>query len=428
MLIICSNSFSQKKELRQITKLVNENFYEEALSSLDEIKNLVEVSDDERLKATYFYNRAVSERETGEFSNSINSYKSLINIDDSKYSTTIKLEIENLKLLIENAIVNSAVNDNKENKYDSSMKKLFLAYQFNGNEEYLYYAAGSAVNSKNYDNAIKYYLELKDNGYTGIIDEYYVTNNETGIEEKVDSKTEFEILKNDKQYSNARIGQTESRYPEIIKNIALLYVVQKKIDLAINAIDEARKIQPDDVNLILNEADIYLNLTQNAESNESKVKYELKFKELMELAVSKDPENGVLYFNLGFVSLENNDFEAAAKYFYTSIEKKPDHIDSYLGLIQIRLDEQDSINEEISNLVMSRKKSDLDRLDQLEEEKLDLYRECALLSENILEYDSQNRSALKYLSQFYYFLDRLDDRKVNEAKCMEIYGSKCSEI
>ena len=52
MFIFCSNSFSQKKELRQITKLVNENFYEEALSSLDEIKNLVEVSDDQKLKAT----------------------------------------------------------------------------------------------------------------------------------------------------------------------------------------------------------------------------------------------------------------------------------------------------------------------------------------------------------------------------------------
>ena len=94
-----------------------------------------------KLKATYFYNRAISERETGEFLNSINSYKSLINIDDSKYSTTIKLEIENLKILIENAIVNSAVNDNKENKYDSSMKKLYMAYEFNGNDEYLYYAA-----------------------------------------------------------------------------------------------------------------------------------------------------------------------------------------------------------------------------------------------------------------------------------------------
>ena len=427
ILMICYNSFSQKKELRQITKLVNENFYEEALSSLNEIKNLVEVSDDERLKATYFYNRAISERETGEFLNSINSYKSLINIDDSKYSTTIKLEIENLKILIENAIVNSAVNDNKENKYDSSMKKLYMAYEFNGNDEYLYYAAGSAVNSKNYDNAIKYYLELKDNGYTGIVDEYFVTNNESGVEEKV-TETEYNLFKDSKEYSNPRIGETESRYPEIIKNIALLYVVQKKIDLAISAIDEARKIQPDDVNLILNEADIYLNLTQNTEDDDSRARYELRFKELMELAVSKDPENGVLYFNLGFISLQNNDTESASKYFYTSIEKKPDHIDSYLGLIQIRLDEQDVINEKISDLVMSNKRSDNELREKLENQKLNLYKECASLCENILQYDPENRSALKYLSQFYYFLDRLDDRKINETNCMAIYGSKCSEI
>ena len=427
ILMICYNSFSQKKELRQITKLVNENFYEEALSSLNEIKNLVEVSDDERLKATYFYNRAISERETGEFLNSINSYKSLINIDDSKYSTTIKLEIENLKILIENAIVNSAVNDNKENKYDSSMKKLYMAYEFNGNDEYLYYAAGSAVNSKNYDNAIKYYLELKENGYTGIVDEYFVTNNESGVEEKV-TETEYNLFKDSKEYSNPRIGETESRYPEIIKNIALLYVVQKKIDLAISAIDEARKIQPDDVNLILNEADIYLNLTQNTEDDDSRARYELRFKELMELAVSKDPENGVLYFNLGFISLQNNDTESASKYFYTSIEKKPDHIDSYLGLIQIRLDEQDVINEKISDLVMSNKRSDNELREKLENQKLNLYKECASLCENILQYDPENRSALKYLSQFYYFLDRLDDRKINETNCMAIYGSKCSEI
>ena len=120
---------------------------------------------------------------------------------------------------------------------------------------------GSAVNSKNYDNAIKYYLELKENGYTGIVDEYFVTNNESGVEEKV-TETEYNLFKDSKEYSNPRIGKTESRYPEIIKNIALLCVVQKKIDLAISAIDEARKAQPDDVNLILNEADIYLNLAQ----------------------------------------------------------------------------------------------------------------------------------------------------------------------
>ena len=102
--------------------------------------------------------------------------------------------------------------------------------------------------------------------------------------------------------------------------------------------------------------------------------------------------------------------------------KKPDHIDSYLGLIQIRLDEQDVINEKISDLVMSNKRSDNELREKLENQKLNLYKECASLCENILQYDPENRSALKYLSQFYYFLDRLDDRKINETNCMAIYG------
>ena len=429
MLIICSNSFSQKKELRQITKLVNENFYEEALSSLDEIKNLVEVSDDERLKATYFYNRAVSERETGEFSNSINSYKSLINIDDSKYSTTIKLEIENLKLLIENAIRNSAVEDNKNQNFVSSMKKLYLAYEFNGNEDYLYYSASAAVNSKmseNYDNAIEYYLILKNNGYTGIIDEYFVTNNESGLEEKV-TETEYNLFKDSKEYSNPRIGQTESRYPEIIKNIALLYAVQNKIDLAIEAIDEARKAQPDDVNLILTEGDIYLNLMNSTQDEEMKNNYQLKFKELMELAVSKDPENGLLYFNLGFALLENNEYDSAVEYFYKSIKFKPDNINSYRGILQIRTEESNKLNDRISDL-LNAKKIDDKLIDDLKAQKTEIYNECVILAEKILEYDPENDSALKYLSQFYYLLDRLDDRKVIEAKCMEIYGTKCTQL
>ena len=95
------------------------------------------------------------------------------------------------------------------------------------NKDYLYYAAGSAVNSKEYDKALDYYVELKENNYTGVIDEYYITNNETGEEEKV-SETEFDLLKSSKDYSNPRVGQTESRYPEIVKNIALIYVQQGK--------------------------------------------------------------------------------------------------------------------------------------------------------------------------------------------------------
>ena len=53
MLIICSNSFSQKKELRQINKLISESFFTEAESSLEAISALVEVSDD-KIKAQYY--------------------------------------------------------------------------------------------------------------------------------------------------------------------------------------------------------------------------------------------------------------------------------------------------------------------------------------------------------------------------------------
>jgi hypothetical protein len=41
MLMICSNSFTQKKELRQINKLISESFFNEAQTSLEAISSLV---------------------------------------------------------------------------------------------------------------------------------------------------------------------------------------------------------------------------------------------------------------------------------------------------------------------------------------------------------------------------------------------------
>ena len=94
----------------------------------------------------------------------------------------------------------------------------------------------------------------------------------------------------------------------------------------------------------------------------------------------------------------------------------------------MELDKQDAINEEISTLVMSRKKSDMDRLDELEEEKLEIYRNCSKLCETVLTYDKNSRVALKYLAQFYYFLDMDDKRKATESICMEVYGAKCTQL
>ena len=420
MLMICSNSFTQKKELRQINKLISESFFNEAESSLEAISSLVEVSDD-KIKAQYYFYLAKVSNELEKFNDAITAYENLKSINDSAYSTIIKTEFDFLYSQIETSIINSAVEDNRNSNYSVASDKLIMAYRMNEekNKDYLYYAAGSAVNSKEYDKALDYYVELKENNYTGVIDEYYITNNETGQEEKV-SETEFDLLKNSKDYSNPRIGQTESRYPEIVKNIALIYVQQGKNDVAIEAIQEARSIQPDDTSLILNEADLYIRISNNSDDESERDLYRKKFKELMELAITKDPENGILYYNLGVISSEQGENDSALEYYKKAIEFKADYVDAYLNLVAVILDGEQSIVDEMNNLGTSKK--DNIRYDELKVERENLYKECIPFLEKLIEVSPTNIDALNTLKNIYGVLGENEKFKDISAKINEIQG------
>ena len=249
--------------------------------------------------------------------------------------------IKNLSIIISNGIVNGAVNDNKEGNFLDAAEKLIMAYNMDTEQyvDYLYFAAGSAVNGKDYEKSLKYYLELKNKGYTGIVDEFFVTNNETGQEEKV-SQTEYDLLKSSKEYSNPRIGQTESRFPEIVKNIALIYVQQGQNELAEEAIKEARAIQPDDVSLLLNEADLYIRISNNSDNDDERLFYRNKFKSLMEMAIEMDPTNGILYYNLGVIYAEQGELELSKEKYQKAIELIPDYVDAYLNLVSIILEDE----------------------------------------------------------------------------------------
>ena len=420
MLMICSNSFTQKKELRQINKLISESFFNEAESSLEAISSLVEVSDD-KIKAQYYFYLAKVSNELEKFNDAITAYENLKSINDSAYSTIIKTEFDFLYSQIETSIINSAVEDNRNSNYSVASDKLIMAYRMNEekNKDYLYYAAGSAVNSKEYDKALDYYVELKENNYTGVIDEYYITNNETGEEEKV-SETEFDLLKSSKDYSNPRVGQTESRYPEIVKNIALIYVQQGKNDVAIEAIQEARSIQPDDTSLILNEADLYIRISNNSDDESERDLYRKKFKELMELAITKDPENGILYYNLGVISSEQGQNDSALEYYKKAIEFKPDYVDAYLNLVAVILDGEQSIVDEMNNLGTSKK--DNIRYDELKVERENLYKECIPFLEKLIEVSPTNIDALNTLKNIYGVLGENEKFKDISAKINEIQG------
>ena len=419
LIALCFNVHAQKKELRKIDKLVLESFWEEAKDELKTSKSLILSSEDKYKAQFYFYDAKVS-NELKDFKNAINSLNNLNKLNpNSNLPTKLELEYSNLGIVISNSVVNSAVTDNQNSNFLDAAEKLIMAYEMDmdKNIDYLYFAAGSAVNGKDYDLSLEYYVKLKNMGYTGIVDEYFVTNNETGVEEKV-SQTEYDLLKSSKDYSNPRIGQTESRFPEIVKNIALIYVQQGKNDLAEAAIKEAREIQPDDVSLLLNEADLYIRISNNSDNDEDRLLYRNKFKTLMEKAIELDPDNGILYYNLGVIYAEQGELALAKEKYSQAIKLIPDYVDAYLNLVSVILEDEVSIVDEMNSLGTSKK--DNLRYDELKVKREDLYRECVPLLEELLNVSPTNIDALNTLKNIYGVLGNNEAFMKIKAKIEEL--------
>ena len=194
---------------------------------------------------------------------------------------------------LENAIITSAIGDQENENFISSAKKLYGAYKINpeNNQLYLYYAASSSVSAKDYDQALAYYQILIDINYEGIETKYYITEVASGNEIEVGSESEFNLLKRTNDYSDPREEETESKYPEIVKNVALIYNTLGQKDKALDAIKTAREANPDDVGLIITTANIYFELGDKE-----------AFRSSMSEAIEKDPSNPVLYLSLIHIS------------------------------------------------------------------------------------------------------------------------------
>ena len=181
-------SFAQKKELRKAAKLLDQSFYVEALNALSQIESLIDGTD-QKYQAQYYYLNGWALKEDSKTYESVASLKKAIEID-KKIKLNKYVELSNYKIEeVEVELVNSAVADNKNDDFKSASKKLYEAYLIYPEKEkninYLYFAASSAVNGKDYETSLEYYLALKNIDYTGIVSEFFVTLVETGIEEKV---------------------------------------------------------------------------------------------------------------------------------------------------------------------------------------------------------------------------------------------------
>ena len=375
--------FAQKKELKTAQKQFKASKVEEAKATLETNKALLEGTTDAKIKTQYHFLLGQIARLDKDFQSAYDNLKM------AQGNSSIKAALATEMQQLTSDIVNAAIEQSEAKEFIPSSNNLFLAYQMDpeANIDYLYYSATNAVNGSDYPLALERYILLRDINYTGVVTKYYVTEVATGQETEV-SATEYGIYQKSKSYTNAREEDSESKYPEIVKNIALIYNQLGQKDNAIKAVQDARKANPGDVGLILTEANIYIELGERE-----------RYQELIIEALEQDPNNAVLYFNLGVVNSETGDKVKSREFYEKAIELDPEMENAYLNLVALILEDESSIVEQMNSLGNSR--ADNAKYDELKAKREELYLECVPVLKSLIALDDSNLEAVKTLRNIY---------------------------
>lgn len=387
--LISYTAVAQKKELKAAQKLVDASLYQKALVALDEMQPLIKNAE-AKYSSHYYYLLGISKQKNKAFDEAIAAFDKANSIEESanlkKYSSLIQGNVSSLT----NDLINEAVDLNSSEEYVAASKLLYTAYELDpqNNKDYLYYAASSAVNGGDYDTSLSYYLRLKDLNYEGRKTTYYATEVSSGEESEVPDAATFAIYKKSKEFTNLREELSDSKLPEIVKNIALIYVQKGDNEAAMQAVKDARSMSPKDVGLILTEADLY-----------NKIGDEARFASLMEEAIAQDPNNAVLYYNLGVVNGNKGNREASISYYKMAIELDPNYEATYLNLASVILEGEAEIVEEMNTLGTSA--SDNRKYDALKQKREGLFLEAVPYLETLVSINPNNADALTTLKNIF---------------------------
>ena len=390
------SAVAQKKEIKTAGKELDKENYEKAGAALDAAEGLLD-SMDEKYKSQYYLYRSMYYLNNGEpdFGTVKKSIEALKLATAPSQSEGVRNQKQNLKV----HLVNKASSLLKSDDYVASSDYFESAYKLVPNDTiYLFYAASTAVNAKLYDRSLVMYEELRSLGYTGIETNYLATNVETQVEEQFGSEMLRDLSLKAKTHINPKVETTKSKFPEIIKNIALIYVQNGENEKALQAMAVARAEAPEDLNLLLTEANVYYSMGNNE-----------KFKELLEIAIQKDPKNPELQYNLGVISTDTNDFEGAKKYYLRAIELKSDYINAYINLAALILGQEESILDEMNQLGSSA--ADDRKYDELKEKRNQLYLDAIPYLESAYGIDPNNYQASKTLANIYSAVGDTDKYK-----------------
>ena len=370
---------AQKDELKEALKAFKKGDASQTLSIIEPLSTSIRSTED-RYQADYFSllgDASLKLAQSGDierYSVAIEAYESVIALENAsgkpKYSDAAMGSMNQ----IANDFVNMAIEDQKAADYSGAAKKLFQSYRLSPRDTiFLYYAAGSAVNGADFDQALEYYIQLRDINYDGSEKRFGAINIETSEMEYFDKPTRDLYIKGG-THKDAKDETTPSKRSEVVKNIALIYQQQGRNEEALKAYDEAQAQNPSDIALMLNKANLYYTLGQPD-----------KFKELMNQASEIDPNNPDLQYNIGVISSEQGNIQEARVAYRKTLEIDPTYINAILNLSSTYVNEGNALVDQMNTLAVSIKKADLDKYDALKEQKDELFRESAAVLEKSLE-------------------------------------------
>ena len=393
-------TFSQKKELKTVDKLVKSADYENALTTLESINSLIETSDD-KTRAKYYYLKGLAKYQngTGSFENkllSVDDFNKVKEIEESS-SKIYSTKVDDIFVNLFNSFVDDSRTSLENKNFRNSYKNLEAAYTVSKKDTlYLYNAALVATEAEDYTTALKFYERLISLGYTGVSVNYLATEKESGKEQVFQDKKS-------RDFSVDVIGTHESPRDEMAKSveidmlrsIAAIYRNQENLEKSIEYLERAKLIDSNDINLILLESNVRWEMGQVDQ-----------YQRLISKALEIEPNNVDLIFNLGVVNADKGNFDDAITYYNKAIEIDSAYTKAYLNAAALILDREGPMIEEMNSLGTST--ADYNRYDELKIERENLYKNAIPYLEKVFELESDNLNAARTLRNIFSALDETE--------------------
>ena len=397
LLGLTSVTFAQKNEVKALEKAIKSEKFTETKSLITAAEAVIGSADD-KTKAKYYYLKAKAMLNSTDYDGIVKSLSEYEVNSKLKSNKDHEAEIAQLKNEITAKLVNDAIADQGKGDQKASAEKLYAAYKLSENDEYLYFSSTAYVAAKEYKMALPLYIELKDRKYTGVKTTYVAYNKETKVDDVFPNTDMRSIALKAGSHIKPTVKKTESVLPDIVKNIAYMFVELGDTEAAVEAIKEARVSEPTNVDLILTEANLYLKLGDKS-----------KAKEALELALKQNDKNPSVLLVLGDISSELGDNVKAKEYYQKSLELNDSDVNANLNMAVFILKEEASLVEEMNSLGTS--SADNRKYDVLEERRNVVYREAVPYLEKILSLDTKNENAALTLKNIYGVLGEMDKLK-----------------